>query len=694
MSFLKLPEKRDKSKRLNALQVWTRRFLDKNYMHNSIKGVSREYNFYTNGMSTFSGRNSITTYYTFDAFPNELPLAYIDEFQRLAKSSVKISAIEYLEPTIIEWDSPAIRNKLSAWKKVASDIDDVDEYNFRENLKFLDNNVWRRQSLIYLSGAEIRRKRKLFKYRVMLVVSGNRGLDYDEVLIACEAQAKRMGIQMTRVTSDMSTFLRAFSPLSAEMTSKVSKLVGNTVLTDEVISRFGSYDQGKIGERGIYVGTDIYSGYPVLKMIKPNTEAAENILITAVTGYGKSFLWKGWLIQIVGDDRFTGTIMDIEGFEYLPMADFLKANDNVVVLNMAEGKGLYYDPVEITVTGVKKLDKDMLNLSSSFTTALLKVLVGDFQNVPEKNKWISDIISDSVAKTYANAGVTQDPITWHKSKGLSLKSVYETFLGVYQKAITYKYAVERGEVTPDASQNYRINVNYVDAMDTIASSLRKYFESFENGGTNAHVFESKISLNDIIDARLVVCSFGLAGKSEAKIDPVQLALSQSYAAIISQVRSLFAKARGKYNFKVWEEFQRWGRMEGSEAILNSALTGGRKLGDVNIVITNKVSEMLGQKDKFGIFENTTSFAIGGIDDANVREALCKALSVEYLRSELDKLVAIDKRTEGNVTTVGSIYDKGFLVKLDKSVVSLVRMDIPESLAKSDLFRTGIDEVSE
>ena len=159
---------------------------------------------------------------------------------------------------------------------------------------------------------------------------------------------------------------------------------------------------------------------------------------------------------------------------------------------------------------------------------------------------------------------------------------------------------------------------------------------------------------------------------------------------------MFAKAKGKFNFKIWEEFQRWGSMEGSASIINSAITGGRKNGDVNVVITNKVSEMLGSKDRFGIFENTTSFALGAIGDATVRENLCKALSIEDIAFELDKLAIKQKRVSENedINTFSSIYDKGFLVKLDKSVISLVRMELPDELAGSDIFRTGIDKVVE
>ena len=694
MGILSLPKIRKRDSRLKFHQVWTRRFLDKAYRNNSQQGVFRDHNFYSNGMASYSGKDKVSYYYTFDGLPEELPVAYVDEFRAVAKPGIKINFISFLDPTRIEWDSPAIQQKLKVWKRNSADLDDVDEYNFRENLRFLDSNVRRRHSLVYLSSAEIRRKRKIFRFRTMMVIAGLRGSDFDDTVLNCEEVAKNLGIVANRVTEQLPMYLRAFSPMSAEMTGKVTKMIGNTVLPDEIIARFNTYDQGRIGEKGIYWGTDIYSGFPVLKEVKRTTETAENFLFTAETGGGKSYFVKNIIIQLDADPRFTGTIMDIEGFEYIPYANFLGRHSEVVILNMAEGQGNYYDPVAIALTGNEDLDKDMLSLSSSFTRSLLKVLVGDYKTDEEKSKWISSIIDESVSVTYTKAGVTEDMSTWGNSANLTLHDVYKNFVDLYEQAIQYKYAVEEGEVKPTAKDNYRLNLEYISALDSAAASLRTYFEKFENGGVNSKVFKQRISLKSVIDAKLVVCSFGLAGKSEANIDHTQLALTQCYAAIISQVRSLFAKSKGKFNYKVWEEFQRWGRMEGSEAVLNSALTGGRKNGDVNIVVTNKVSEMLGSNDKFGIFENTTSFAIGAIGDANVRKGLCEALSIEDISFELDKLVIKHKRGKSGVNTFSSVYDKGFLIKLDKSVVSLVKVSLPDELAGSDLFRTGVSLVEE
>ena len=263
---------------------------------------------------------------------------------------------------------------------------------------------------------------------------------------------------------------------------------------------------------------------------------------------------------------------------------------------------------------------------------------------------------------------------------------------MYDELIIFLDNVEKGEVIVNSDNKFMLNKKYLNAYDKIASSLRTYFEDANKGGIKSNYFKERINLKDIVDSKLLICSFGLAGRSGADIDEVELALSQSYAAIMAQIRSLFTKAKGKYNFKVWEEFQRWGEFEGSAEILNSSLTGGRKLGDVNFIVTNRISELLRKENNFGVFDNTTSFIIGAIDDANVRRELCERLSIEDLQPELDKLIMRHKVKKEGLETSKSIYDHAFLIKLDRADVSLIRVELPEEVIDSEIFRTGVDRV--
>ena len=47
----------------------------------------------------------------------------------------------------------------------------------------------------------------------------------------------------------------------------------------------------------------------------------------------------------------------------------------------------------------------------------------------------------------------------------------------------------------------------------------------------------------------------MAGKSADTIDPTQMALTQLSAANISHIRSIFSKAKGKFNFRYGKSFR-------------------------------------------------------------------------------------------------------------------------------------------
>lgn len=684
--------------RIKAFDLWKHVFFDTVRKDESNYPKLRDYNLYSNGSGLFSGKDNISFFYTVDGYPKELNKGFMEAIRQEAKEGVRISFISTFEGTRIQWDSAQIRSKLKTWKTIDEDTGDIDEFNIRENIKLLDNNVWRKQSLVYLSDAEIRRKRKLFKYRSMMVVSGKRGKAFDDTIKEVQNYCSSSGIKLTRVEGGLDDFLRAFSPFSLEFDSNILKQVGNNTIPDEIVARFSNYDQGKVGKEGMYWGTDIYSGFPVFKPIKKNKVDAENILITAETGGGKSFFLKGLLLQFIAQSNFNGTIMDIEGFEYLPFAGFVANNDSVVVLNMAEGQGKYYDPVEIHLTGDEALDRDMFSFSKSFTLAILKTLLG--KKFMEDNEWASIIVNDAVSKTYASRGITLDSSTWENSKGLTLFTVYDNMKDLYKEVLDENgHRKDLGGIYNDMYeedkklvQMYKSNEGYRNALDLVIAKLSAYFEPLSKGGTRSDVFQSKVSLDDIRKAKLVVCSFGMAGKSADMVDPIQMALSQLSAANISHIRSLFSQAEGKYNFKVWEEFQRWGAFPDSEKTITTALTGGRKLGDVNLIVTNNLRELL-DNDRFAIFQNTTSFAVGAIDDSSTRSMLIERLSIPLLKPDLDKLVTKKGDNESFSNTdsdnkATSIYDKAFLVRLDKSVTTISKMVIPKHIAETTLFKTG------
>ena len=672
--------------KVSGSEFWKKHILNHLHRNESEYPRMRDNNFYTNGNATMSGKDYINYYYTIDGYPTETPIDFREDIRNVTFAGVRVSFISTFEPTRIDWNSPQIRSKIKTWQSVEEDSVDVTSYNYNKYALSLNSRARRKNSLVYLTDVGMR-KRNLFVYRTMMVISGTRGEAFDKSVAEVLDHCNVIGLKVTRVEEDMSEYLRAFSPFSAQLTSGILKQVGKNTLPDEMISRFTTYSQGKIGKTGIMFGIDIHAGCAVYKQFKKSDVDAENILITAETGGGKSYFAKYILMQLLAYNYFNGTINDIEGDEYLPFANFVSHHDKVVILNMAEGQGCYYDPFEIVLTGVDKLDSDLFTFCKSFTNTIFRVLIGE--TLLESNDWAQKIVNNAISKAYSSLGVDEnDKSTWENTKGYDIFYVYSMFKELYAEC------VELQETDPrdlELFERYKLNPGYLDTLDKVVAKLSEYFEPFENGGIRSDVFKNRVNLRDIVDAKLLVNSFGMAGRSADTIDKTQMTLSQISAANISYIRSIFSKAKGMFNFKVWEEFQRWGQFPGSATTIKTAITGGRKLGDVNFIITNNVKELL-DDDRFAIFDNITSFAAGAITSQSTRERLCTELSVSTLLPELDSIVLKkgDTETFESDSMVQSKYDRAFLVVLDKTVATIAKAEMPPHIAKSSIFRTGVD----
>lgn len=615
-------------------------------------------------------RNKISVYYTFEKLPASLPLDFKERLRAECSSGVRVTFINCIRNHRIEWTSPQMQSRMRVLRHVGHENDEkeIDAYNLYENIGSLSKQQYVEESLRYLAIADRKNERKLLKSSMLMIISGNRGKHFDDTMKAVTEKCKDMEIVAERLMYEIPDTLKFFSPFYSQFDSKLENGLAVHVMPDEIMSRFNTYNQGILGFKGLYWGTDIYSKFPVLKVVKINPEDAENWLVTAETGGGKSFFVKMMLLQLLMLG-YRGTIMDIEGFEYIPFAHYVSHQSKVQVINMAEGQGKYFDPVEIPeLTGIEKIDCDAKKMSISFTLSILKVLLG---RIYDEDLQVDIVINDAVTELYKDYGVTDDRDTWSKSRNLSLYDVYDKLKDL-------------------SKGNLRSEDNYLQAVETCIALLSRFFEK---DGSKHDVFKEKVRVRDIIDADLVICSFGMAGKSEHTIDQVQLALMQLSAAQISHQRSVYSYAMGKFNFKVWEEFQRWGKFPDSDKTIGVALTGGRKLGDVNIILTNEVKKIL-DDDRLGIFGNTQSFLIGAIKDKAVRDELCDRLSVPEMKYELGKIARAKRDDEGRETEKRgkseSIYRHAFLCGLDNSKFALVKTLLPRGLVQSKLFKTGVD----
>lgn len=668
-----------KKKKLGFVSILDLVLFAYNSRHSSTAGDLSFSNFYYDMDGYYNKDTGVTYMYTIDGYPNSMDTSFRTDLRRECKGDVRISFISLLDSYKIDWNSNQMQAKLRGWQILDETQAEVSDYNMHKNIQDMDNIEWRKLSLRYLNDAVLRRKRKTFRFRCAVLVSGTRGDDFDESIESIEDYCKQRGIKLTRVLYNVYDYLGMFSPFKLGYNAKLEKEIGNVVLTDELLARYTTFSQGKVGKSGEYWGTDIFSCFACLKPTKVKNTDAETWLITGETGSGKSYFGKGLIIQLLAKPYINGTINDVEGFEYTELLDFETDEDKMVLLNMAEGQGLYVDPVPIILTGDAKSDETMYSMSVSFTSVMFRTMVGTLDE--HLQIWADIIIDEAVSRTYSSVGVEQEDMsTWSNSDDLSIFDVYSNI-----KEMLINPESNQTELTEKVFNN----ADYIGALQVVIGKLSRYFE---DNGTLRGTFKKRVSLEEIAHAKLVINSFGMAGKSPDTVDRVQMSLMQMYAANISHIRSIFSKVDGKYNFKVWEEFQRWGTFPNSERIITTALTGGRKLGDINIIMTNKVKDLL-DDDKFGIFGNISSVAIGCIWDSKVRHDLCERLSMLNFESDLDTLVSKNKQLLNYVdgdTVQDSAYSKAFLIGLDKTYYTISKMNLPDEWDSMSLFQTGVE----
>lgn len=690
--------------RISFLRLWGEHWLENQNANrsNAFKKLRKPQ--YTDGSNLYSDTNKVTVFYTIDGYPTSIAKDFRKSIRDCITgyTRVRVSFIDNYEETTIDWESPQVKAKLRNWQTTADEEEgQTNAYNIQEKVVGNKNRSHREASLEYLATALQTRQRHLFRVRSMLVVTGERGTMFDHALHAVEEYCQQIGLSITRVTDNFENYMRVYSPFSLTYSSAINREVGNPTMTDEILAQTYSYTQGKVGDTGKYWGMDVESGFPVFKEIKQDPKDPENILITGQTGSGKSFFAKSMILQLLCDNRFFGTIMDYEGSEYQPLVAYVQSGEvdqsKIVTLNMGAGTGKYFDPVpicNINVMGANRQafteENNPYEMAKSYTSSLISVL-SCRDRAP--TQYEEGIINDAIVAMYRSAGVTENPYTWNRSNVLTIHSVFKQIDLLYK---TFQGYVRKRKLGLQLTQeeDVKSSPEYAKAIQSVWFNLNQYLSP---NAQNKTMFSKPIRLEEIISAKLVVCSFGMLGRGADTIPPIELAMMSQSAAVISHIRSLYSKAQGKLNFKIWEEFQRWSTMPGSVKTIKVALTGGRKLGDVNIIITNDIKSIL-LKDDFALIDNLTTTAIGLIGDNETRNLIIKKWpELEPMRESLDRIASVvdeDTSRKKQKDLTESKYDKAFLVFLDRKVSTVSKMYLPTGLATSDIFKTAVEIAEE
>lgn len=635
------------------------------------------------GFSNISSEDQISKYFVIRQFPDYMKSRMMDEIRnRCVLPGVKINFYIYGYPHKINWDSAEMRNRMSIWKQYSADHSGpIDVFDYRSQRT---GDLARRRiitSTRYLNEAELDHKRSLVRAAFVIEVSAERDteslLNMMDVIRNIKELCNKSGIKLRELKVNMLDWMKAISPFCMKPPKEVKSKIPHKILTDDILANFNSYKQGRVGYEGIPLGIDVLSNEVILRKFKADPDAAENWLISAGTGGGKSYFVKTALTYLLAEG-FVVTVMDYEGDEYLNLANYIKAGnpEDVKIVSMGKGSTTYFDPCEIPrLTGDPEVDDELKEQATNYILAIFRVIVAGIDG--NLTQWEERVMSTAISRMYDSVGVTDDPRTWKNSKGLRLYMVYEEL----------KEIVDSKELVDSDSDN----IKHKAAVRLLDSSSIY----FEEGAIKSGTFKNAMPAEELYKAKFIVFSFGMKGAASSLNDPTLLALKQlSVASVGIQISNYCKYVKHCFNVKVWEEYQRYSSAEGSSNLISNSMTGGRKRGDVNFIITNDLAAILDDTNAINkqLRQNIQNMAIGRIPDSGVRRDFCRMFDLQDCELALDKIAKAhvsDTGPKESNSGYGNRYRHSFCIIQDNGKKAVGKVMLPNSIAESTLFKTGV-----
>lgn len=623
------------------------------------------------GFSCIASKKYVSKYYMIAGFPDFVKTQLYSEIRNdCSRQGVLIDFFTYSEPYKIDWTSPEMTSKMRVWKDYCKEHnEEVDVFKYRDEKSNQDNRKRIILSTGYLNRAELDNGRTLAKTYIIVRVTARRDkeslINMASAIESLRSEQSKLGLKIRELRINMMDWARLLNPFSLMKNDMYAK-IPKKVVTDDIEANFCSIRQGKVGKTGVPLGMDIKSGQVVLYKFKEDVESAENTLIAGETGSGKSYFVKPLITYMIAQGT-VGVIMDYEGDEYTNLGDYIAASnpDDVCMINIGKSSEYYFDPCPIPAeTGEPSIDSSRKQTAMSYIKLMFQTMICDKDGMV-LNKQQLKVISIAIQRMYDSVGVTDDSKTWHKrSQRLRIRNVYEEI----------KMMVENNEFyNPDGGNELH------DAATDIVNATSVFFEP---GEVYAGTFGIPLSIEKIYRAKLIIFQFGQKGEAASLTEAKIIKLKQIAVAYVNTLVSNYCKYVKKcLNFKIWEEGQRWLHLAGSAEIIINEITGGRKRGDINFIITNNISDLLKEADTLGeaLTLNIQNYFIGRIPKKSTREKFCSEFKVTNMLPELDKIADNGKGRES------SAYRYAFALVLKNGSTPVVRSELPKAITESKLY---------
>lgn len=611
------------------------------------------------GYEILYSKRSQRCYYYVRALPE-----YISgSFYSKARSALALLKTEYPvflnfriqgTPHYINWDSAEMKERRRQWAEYEKNKEVADkrfaDAKTRQQSVFEE---WRMMSWDYIQNAEDRKVQLIdCEVTMELAVDGNTTEHRRSLLDACrelEQWMSKNGIKFRKVKNNIMDFLKYTSITSLDTNTKASKQVMNRVLSSEILAEMIGYVPGKINDTGVLFGIDMTTGMAVYKNLVSKGGNAENFLVIAETGGGKSYYMKALTIQMA-INGFHQVVLDIDG-EYIPVANQLDG----VIINMSKAAGLYFDSTVIgDLVGDNSVDTALLDDSRITTENIFNILCDVDEGMTSTEL---KLFNDAYINMFHKYGIVPgDKSTWHNSKKLSFHILYKEIIALAENPEYKKYEVE------------------------LRAFLDKLFVYFDPNGIRAYMFKTPINLSEILNHKSSLPMFidivlNLGSESAGKAD-VEAMIKQSTATYLVTLVTNYFKSRHEFSVHYIEEYQRYSASPGVESLVVYMVTGNRKRNAATFIISNSPTALLKIENPANqaIIDNITNYIIGKIKPIAI-EDVCHNFSLDNCISDLHAIYE------------DPVYNRTFLLKINGKDTTIVKQCLPQEISDGPIFKT-------
>lgn len=495
-----------------------------------------------------------------------------------------------------------------------------------------------------------RTKVRMDKGRVYIKLRATNNTTLKKGIQETTTYLNKMGATFKRVQSNMEEHLNYISMLSSIRPAHLKDFPG-VVFTMDTLAQSLPSIQGMNSKDGTLLGYDTISNYPYTVNFR-STANAKNILIEALSGFGKTFVVEFWLLPFWADD-FNLCIMDIKGTEFTAITNALGGR----VLSLRDSAVQYVNTFKWNPDAVQDGNYAAYAARCIDLTKEWLLILCDLDE--DKVSTGEVLLEEFLLILYKSIGaIGTNPNTWNRTDQLTPELVFEYFKRFLSHEIAHKYPT----------------------VASITLSRLQMFLSAE--GSFHHLFSVPYDLNELMTTKCLTFDFGVLDTASNQ-NPVVFKYHLFCMSYINDAYVAHKKSKGEWTLKVLEESQIAG--DYMLKIYAREITLRRAQNQVTILLGNSVSALVDNPLSKPIIENINIMVLGGLNNSSRRY-----LIEEYGLSELHEDLLKDIHEN-------SVLIHRFLLinRMEKNATTaVIQARVPDSVRDSELFRVVDTENNE